>query len=78
MKDPNRPPTIAEQLTGRPSLTQVGRALEVAGIRWIGARSLQTKGRAERLWGTFQDRLISELRRAGVSTIAAANDLLAW
>lgn len=78
VKDPNRPPTLAEQLTGRPSLTQVGRALEVAGIRWIGARSPQAKGRAERLWGTLQDRLTSELRRAGISTIEAANDLFAW
>lgn len=78
VKDPNRPPTLAEQLTGRQSLTQVGRALEEAGVRWIGARSPQAKGRAERLWGTLQDRLVSELRRAKVATLADANDLLAW
>ena len=78
VKDPNRPPTLAEQLTGRPSLTQVGRALEAVGIRWIGARSAQAKGRSERLWGTLQDRLTSELRRAGVSTIEDANELFAW
>jgi hypothetical protein len=32
IKDTNRPPTLAEQLTGRRSLTQVGRALQDAGI----------------------------------------------
>ena len=43
-------------------LTQVRRALDEAGIGWIGARSAQAKGRVERLWGTLQDRLVSELR----------------
>jgi transposase len=78
IKDPNRPPTLAEQLTGRQSLTQVGRALEVLGVRWIGARSAEAKGRAERLWGTLQDRLVSELRRHGVATLEGANELFAW
>ncbi len=78
IKDPNRPPTLAEQLTGRRSLTQVGRALDDLGIRWIGARSPEAKGRVERLWGTLQDRLTSELRRAGVATLDDANELLAW
>jgi hypothetical protein len=78
IKDPNRPPTLAEQLTGRRSLTQVGRALDVLGIRWIGARSAEAKGRAERLWGTLQDRFVSELRRAKVSTLEGANELFAW
>ena len=39
VKDPNRPPTLAEELTGKRSLTQVGRALDDAGIGWIGAHS---------------------------------------
>lgn len=78
IKDPNRPPTLHEQLTGRQSFTQVGRALESVGIRWIGAHSPQAKGRCERLWGTLQDRLVSELRRAGTSTLDEANELLAW
>lgn len=77
VKDPQRPPTLAEQLTGRRSLTQVGRALDEAGIGWIGARSPQAKGRVERLWGTKQDRLTSELRRAGAATIEEANVVLA-
>jgi transposase len=78
IKDPNRPPTLAEQLTGRASLTQVGRALDDLGVRWIGARSAEAKGRAERLWGTLQDRLVSELRRHGVTTLEGANELFAW
>jgi len=77
IKDANRPPTLAEQLAGKRSLTQVGRALDEAGIGWIGASSPQAKGRIERLWGTKQDRLTSELRRARASTIEEANVILA-
>lgn len=77
IKDPNRPPTLAEQLAGRRSFTQVGRALDAAGIGWIGASSPQAKGRVERLWGTKQDRLVSELRRAGATTIEEADVVLA-
>jgi transposase len=73
----SRPPTLAEQLTGRRSLTQVGRALDELGIRWIGARSPQAKGRVERLWGTLQDRLTTELRLAGAATLEEANAVLA-
>jgi transposase len=78
IKDPNRPPTLAEQLTGRQSLTQVGRALDELAIHWIGARSAEAKGRAERLWGTLQDRLVSELRRKRIATLEDANALFAW
>ncbi|MGH2467429.1 MAG: ISNCY family transposase [Candidatus Limnocylindrales bacterium] len=74
--DPNRPPTLAEQLAGKRSLTQVGRALDQAGITWIGARSAQGKGRVERTWGTLQDRLVVELRLETITTIAAANAFL--
>ena len=43
--------------------TQIARALEEElGIRMIYANSPQAKGRIERLWGTFQDRLVSERR----------------
>jgi transposase len=76
VKDPGRAPTLAEQLTGQRSLTQVGRALEALGVGWIGARSPQAKGRAERGWGTAQDRLVSELRRARASTLEEANVVL--
>jgi transposase len=76
-KDPARPPTLTEQLTGQRSLTQVGRALDALGVRWIGARSPQAKGRVERGWGTLQDRLVSELRRAEAETVEEANVVLA-
>jgi transposase len=78
VKDPNRPPTLTEQLTGQRSLTQVGRALEAVGTRRIGARSAPPKGSIERGWGTLQDRFISELRRARVETLEGANELFAW
>lgn len=75
--DRPRRPTIEEQLEGREPRTQVGRALEQAGIGWIGARSPQAKGRVERLWGTLQDRLVAELRLAGAASIGDANEILA-
>ncbi len=77
VKDPARPASLAEQLAGKRSTTQVRRALEEAGIGWIGATSPQAKGRIERGWGTAQDRLRSELRLAGARTIAEANLVLA-
>ena len=40
------------------------------------ANSPQAKGRVERLWETFQDRLVSELRLAGASNESAANYIL--
>ena len=77
VKDPGRPASLAEQLTGRRSTTQMRRALEAAGIGWIGATSPQAKGRIERGWGTAQDRLRSDLRRAGAATVEEANVVLA-
>jgi transposase len=77
VKDPDRPLTLAEQLEGRRASTQLGRALETLEVRWIPASSPQAKGRSERGWGTAQDRLVSELRRARASTLAEANTVLA-
>lgn len=65
-----------DEPAGRASLSQVGRALVELGIGSIAARSPQAKGRIERLWGTFQDRLVVELRLAGVSDLASANAFL--
>ncbi len=59
---------------GLPS--QVGRALVELGIQSIAARSPQAKGRIERLWGTFQDRLVVEMRLAEISDLAGANAFL--
>lgn len=57
--------------------TQWSRALGELGITPISAHSPEAKGRVERANGTFQDRLVSELRLAGASTLAEANDVLA-
>jgi transposase len=61
---------------GRDEATQVGRALAELGISTILAGSPQAKGRIERAWGTFQDRLVSELRRAGAADLPGANAVL--
>lgn len=65
--------TLAEQLAGKQSPTQLGRALEQLGVTQIPAYSPQAKGRIERAWRTFQDRLVSELRLAQAATLAQAN-----
>ena len=69
-------PSLEEQLSDKRPLTQFGRLLAELGITSIPALSPQAKGRIERLWGTFQDRLVSELRLAGVSTLEEANRFL--
>ena len=68
-----REPTEEEQLLNKRPKTQLGRALDELGIRLIPAYSSQAKGRIERLWGTFQDRLVSEMRLKGDRTEAGAN-----
>lgn len=74
---PDKLPSIEEQLNGKEPLTQFGRLLDELGIESISANSPQAKGRIERLWGTFQDRLVSELRLAGAMSIGQANLVLA-
>jgi hypothetical protein len=54
----------------------LGRILDELGIHSIAANSPQAKGRVERLWGTFQDRLVSELRLAAASNEGEANHVL--
>lgn len=71
-----RPWTIEEELQGRQEPTQFGRALEELGITAIAAHSPQAKGRVERLWGTLQDRLVQELRLAGITELKAGNRFL--
>ena len=53
--------------------TQVGRALEQLGVEHIGAYSPQARGRSERAFQTLQDRLVKELKLAGIASIEAAN-----
>jgi transposase len=56
--------------------TQVGRAFAELGIASLAAASPQAKGRIERLWGTCQDRLVSELRLAAAGNLGSANVVL--
>lgn len=70
--------TLEEELAGRQAPTQLGRVLEELGIGSIRALSPQAKGRIERLWRTFQDRLRSELRLAQAATLEEANQVLEW
>ncbi len=75
-----RPPrdrdSLEEELSGKRQPTQFGRVMEELGITSIPANSPQAKGRVERLWRTFQDRLASELRLSGATTMDEANQVL--
>ncbi len=53
--------------------SQFGRAMRELGVTQVFARSPEAKGRIERANGTFQDRLVAELRLAGVTTLEEAN-----
>ena len=66
--------TPGSGLPGMP--TQFSRAMDELGIQMIFAMSPQAKGRVERVAGTFQDRLVTELRLAGASNIREANSVL--
>jgi transposase len=68
--------TVEEQLAGEQTPTQVGQALKALGIEPIFALSPQAKGRVERLFNTLQDRLVQELRLAGISTPEPATAFL--
>ena len=66
--------TPGSSLPGMP--TQFSRAMEELGIQMIFALSPQAKGRVERMLETFQDRLVTELRLAGASTMDQAKEVL--
>jgi transposase len=57
-------------------MTQFGRALNELNIEILCANSSQAKGRVERANRTLQDRLVKELRLAGISDMEAANAFL--
>jgi hypothetical protein len=69
-------PSIAEQLAGKAPQTQFGRAMEQLGVELILANSPQAKGRVERMNGVLQDRLVKEMRLAGINDIESANRFL--
>ncbi len=60
----------------RADFTQMKRACAELGISWIPAHSPEAKGRIERLFKTFQDRLVPEMRLRGITTMAEANRYL--
>lgn len=70
------PLTLEEQLIDARIPTHLGRAFAELGIGSIAAHSPQAKGRIERVWGTLQDRLVSELRIAGIDDRDGANAFL--
>jgi len=67
-----------DELNNIEPLSQFGRALKELGVNVIHANSPQAKGRIERLFNTFQDRLIKEMRLKGIKTINEANKFLSW
>jgi hypothetical protein len=72
-----RLPTPEEQLQGLERCqSQFERAMSELGVEVIHAHSPAAKGRIERLFGTFQDRLIKEMRLARVASLGQANRFL--
>jgi hypothetical protein len=68
--------TIEEQLEGVEPLSEFERALKELGVEVSHAHSPQAKGRIERLFRTFQDRVIKEMRLRGIKTIEKGNQFL--
>jgi hypothetical protein len=68
--------TVEEELTDKKPQSQFERALSELGIKVIHAHSPQAKGRIERLFRTLQDRLVKEMRLAGIHTVEQANEFL--
>lgn len=69
-------PSIEDELAGNRPQSQFQRVLSELGVVSIAAGSPQAKGRVERLWGTLQDRLVKEMRLAGISSMQQANEFL--
>lgn len=72
----NRQANVDEELRDSQAITQFTRAMCELDIAVIAADSPQAKGRVERGFGTHQDRLVKELRLAGISNMAGANEFL--
>lgn len=60
------------------STSLFGALLQDLGVELKAARSAQAKGRIERLWGSFQDRLVKDLRKANATNLEEANQVLSW
>lgn len=68
--------SVEQQLAGEAPRSQFGRLVDELGIELIPSFSPQGRGRIERLFGTFQDRLANELALAEISTLEEANSFL--
>jgi len=68
--------TLEEELLGREPMSEFERALDDLGVRVIFAQSAPAKGRIERLFKTFQDRLIKEMRLRMIKSIPEGNTFL--
>lgn len=60
------------------SLSQFERAMKELGVKVIHAHSPQAKGRVERLFRTFQDRVVKEMRLKGIKSIEEGNKFLQY
>lgn len=69
-------PTIEDELNNTGPESQFERALRELEVEILHANSPQAKGRIERLFKTFQDRLVKELRLYGAKTLEEANQCL--
>lgn len=69
-------PTIEEQLNDQRPMSHFEKSLDELEIEVIHANSPQAKGRVERLFKTLQDRLVREMRIAGIKSVAEANEFL--
>ena len=70
--------SIEDELKNEISLSQFERAADELGVRVIHADSPQAKGRVERIFRTFQDRLVKDLRLEDIKTIDGANGHLRY
>jgi len=68
--------SIEDELEDKNPMSQFERSLAELGVTVIHANSPQAKGRVERSFRTLQDRLVKEMRLAGVSNVDQANEFL--
>ena len=68
--------TVEEQLNDIRPMSHFEKSLAELGVKVIHAYSPQAKGRIERLFGTFQDRVVKEMRLVGVTSITEGNTFL--
>ena len=68
--------TIEEELNDIRPMSHFEKSLAALDVEVIHAYSPQAKGRIERMFGTFQDRVVKEMRLSGVTNIAEGNTFL--